>query len=266
MINFDRFPNNTRKILTMSYDDGKISDRRLVELFNKYGIRGTFHINAGYLNNDKLMRIADTEVCQMYKNHEISAHGYTHQSLGIAPKEQMVQEVWKDRLALESIAGYPVRGMSYPNGMYNDTVVDVLKACGIEYCRVVETTGEFSMPQDFMRWKGTCHHKQNLIETGRRFLEQPYKNRPHLMYVWGHSLEFDKDNNWDLIEEFCSMMSNKEDIWYATNIEIVDYVNAIKQLRFSADCSMVYNPTCYTLWFSKDEKPIEIHSGEQIKI
>ncbi len=266
MINFNMFPGETQKILTMSYDDGKTPDRRLVEIFNKYGIRGTFHINAGYLDNTSLDRIASDEVRELYKNHEISAHGYTHQSLGITPREMVIAETMKDRLALENLAGYPVRGMSYPNGLYTDETISILKACGIEYCRVVETTGGFSMPDDFMRWRGTCHHKQNLLELGKKFLEMPYKNRPHLMYVWGHANEFDKDNNWDLIEKFCSMMSDREDIWYATNIEITDYMNALKQLRFSADLSMVYNPTATELIISVDTIPVHIPPGKQISL
>ena len=37
------FPGGRHKVLTMSFDDGRLEDRRLVELFNRYGIRGTFH-------------------------------------------------------------------------------------------------------------------------------------------------------------------------------------------------------------------------------
>lgn len=266
MINFDRFPGNTRKILTMSYDDGKTPDRRLISIFNKYGIKGTFHINSGYLDNNSLNRIASSEVSKLYKGHEISAHGYTHQSLGITPREMVVAETIKDRLALEKLAGYPVRGMSYPNGLFTDESISILKACGIEYCRVMETTGNFKLPNDFMRWHGTCHHNQNLLELGKTFLEQPYKNRPHLMYVWGHANEFDRDNNWDLIETFCSMMSGKDDIWYATNIEIVDYLTALKQLRFSADRTMVYNPTATDLIISVMEEPVYIPAGKLINI
>lgn len=260
MINFDRFPNNKRKILTMSYDDGKVQDRKLVEIFNKYGIRGTFHVNGGYLPRPE--RIEPSEVKTLYKNHEVSAHGLTHQSLGISPRENIVQQVVKDRMILEKLVGYPVRGMSYPNGLYNDTVVDILKATGIEYCRVVETHKNFSLPQDFLRWQGTCHHNENLLELGKKFLDQPYKNRPHLMYVWGHSIEFERDDNWDLIENFCKMMSNKDDIWYATNIEIVDYMNALNNLKFSADCTMVYNPSAITLWISVDEEPVVLEPGK----
>jgi hypothetical protein len=86
------------------------------------------------------------------------------------------------------------------------------------------------------------------------------------MYVWGHSNEFDKDNNWALIESFCEIMSGKDDIWYATNIEIVDYMNALKQLRFSANLSMVYNPTALDLVISKDEKAVYIPAGKQISL
>ena len=34
------------KILTFSYDDGVTQDIRLVELFNKYGMKCTFNINS----------------------------------------------------------------------------------------------------------------------------------------------------------------------------------------------------------------------------
>ena len=33
------FPGGRHKVLTMSFDDGRVEDRRLVELFNRYGVR-----------------------------------------------------------------------------------------------------------------------------------------------------------------------------------------------------------------------------------
>ena len=41
------FPGGKHKVLTMSYDDGRDSDVRLVGIFNQYGIKGTFHLNSG---------------------------------------------------------------------------------------------------------------------------------------------------------------------------------------------------------------------------
>ena len=47
------FPLGKHKVLTMSYDDGKAADIRLTEIFRRYGIKGTFHLNAG-LYDDQL--------------------------------------------------------------------------------------------------------------------------------------------------------------------------------------------------------------------
>lgn len=39
------FPGGKFKVLTFSYDDGKIEDRRLVKLFNKFNLKATFNLN-----------------------------------------------------------------------------------------------------------------------------------------------------------------------------------------------------------------------------
>ena len=54
-VKFDLFPEGKTKALTMSYDDGQIFDRRLISIFNKYGIKGTFHLNSGILDRRILL-------------------------------------------------------------------------------------------------------------------------------------------------------------------------------------------------------------------
>ena len=85
-----------------------------------------------------------------------------------------------------------------------------------------------------------------------------------LFYVWGHSFEYDRDNNWNMIENFCCKVSDNDDIWYATNIEIFDYVMTQKSLIVSANGKIIKNPTALTLWFSKDEDVIKINPGETL--
>ena len=41
------------------------------------------------------------------------------------------------------------------------------------------------------------HLNHNLIENGKRFLELKKTQYMYMMYVWGHSYEFDRDNNWE---------------------------------------------------------------------
>ncbi len=114
-----------------------------------------------------------------------------------------------------------------------------------------------------MEWESTCHHNHNLIENGKRFFELKKTQYLYCMYVWGHSYEFDDKNNWEVIEEFCEMMANQEDIWYATNIEIVDYLDVVKAAQYSADGSFVYNPSFASLWIRVNDKEIiEVKGGE----
>jgi len=158
--------------------------------------------------------------------------------------------------------GYPVRGLAYPNGSYSPDIKSFLPYCGIEYARIVGNSNDFSIPVDFYEWKATCHHNHNLLKLAEQFLNFYKKQYLYLFYVWGHSYEFDNDNNWDLIEEFCKMVGNHPDIWYATNIEIVDYINAFRNLKFSAKGDFVFNPSAIDVWISVDDKIVKVDGGK----
>lgn len=258
------FPGGKHKALTMSYDDGKTEDRRLIEIFNEYGIKGTFNINGGFLTpelTEKYGRIPVGEFEKLYEGHEIASHTYTHPTIGRSPIEQVVQQVIEDRKSLEAVTGAPVRGLAYPNGSYSQTIKEVLPSLGIRYARVVGNTDNFQMPGDYYEWKATCHHNHNLLELGEKFVALHKTQYLYLMYVWGHSYEFSMQNNWDLIEKFCRLAGRKEDTWYATNIQIADYMDAAERLQYAADGSFVFNPSAQTVWISVHEAIQELPGG-----
>ena len=259
------FPSGKHKVLTMSYDDGQIHDKRLIEIFNKNGIKGTFHINSGLIEG-RPEKVTLDEVKDVYNGHEVSCHTIYHPTIERCPITQVVQQIIEDRKLLEDACGYPVRGMSYPNGSYSKEIVDALPACGIEYCRVVGSTDDFAMPENFLTWKATCHHSHNLMENARRFADLHKTQYLYMMYVWGHSYEFPRDDIWGLIEEFCEFIGGRDDIWYATNIEIVDYMNAAKNLKFTAKGDMVYNPSAITVWLSVDGNIVSVAPGETVDL
>ncbi len=263
-ISFDVYKDGKPKALTMSYDDGVTADLKLLDVFNRHGVRGTFHINAGYIGNKG--RLTREQVATAYAGHEIALHGYTHQALSVTPRERVISEVMRDREVLEDITGAPVRGMSYAYGSTSPDVETILRALGVAYCRRVQTTAAFTLPDDFLRWEGTCHHKNNLLHHADAFISAPRGWRAPLMYVWGHSYEFDNDNNWDLIEEFCQRVSNNPDVWYATNIEIVDYITAQRSLQFTAKQDVAHNPTALDVYISIDREPVRIPAGQTIRL
>ena len=263
------YPNGKRKALTFSYDDAQRFDRELVEIFNKYGVKGTFHLNSGTLSDTHdgtEFFISKEEVPTLYKGHEVAVHGVEHRNLPNLSKSQMVMEIEEDRKALEKLTGSFVQGMSYAFGSYNDQVVEVLKVLGIKYSRTVKATNGFFPPEDFLTWHPTCHHDGNLMELGKRFLNTPDYIELPLMYVWGHSFEFGNKNDYSVIDAFCEMMSGKEDIWYATNLEICDYINATRNQEFSADGMTMKNPTATSVWINTKEGIVEVKPGQVISL
>ena len=149
-----------RKALTFSYDDGIEQDRKLVEIFNRYGMKATFNLNTGIQSPESnfeiegvhINRMKQDGLAELYKGHEIATHGLTHATIKL---------------------------------------------------------------------KATCHHDDEMLfELAEKFIKaEPKEDEPMLFYVWGHSYEFDVNNNWDRIEKFCKMMAGRDDIFYGTNRE-----------------------------------------------
>ena len=61
-------------------------------------------------------------------------------------------------------------------------------------------------------------------------------------------------------------MGGHEDIWYATNMEIYDYVEAYRQLVLSADGTLAYNPTAKTVWLEREKTVYRIDPGQTCRI
>lgn len=270
---FMRFPEGRTRALTLSYDDGLEQDIRLIEIMRKNGLKGTFNINSGlyapegtvYKKGVRYRRMTKKQCQELYKDSgmEVAVHGHTHPYLEQLPVNICTQEVLKDRETLEADFDCIVRGMSYPFGTYNDQVVETLKRCGIVYSRTVAKTESFAIPTDWLRMPATCHHNHpRLMELAKSFVEESYDRAPALFYVWGHSYEFDVDDNWNVIEEFAEYIGNRAEIWYATNIEVYDYIAAYKQLQFSTDGKKVYNPTAITLYFESAGVKYRVAPGE----
>ena len=110
-----------------------------------------------------------------------------------------------------------------------------------------------------------------LMELAERFVTTEYKNHAQLFYLWGHSYEFESDNNWNVIESFAEYVGGKDDIWYATNIEIFEYIQAFNRLVWSADMSTVKNPSAIPVWVKagihdKGNKTIRIDGGCTVRL
>jgi peptidoglycan-N-acetylglucosamine deacetylase len=221
------FPQGKMKALTLSYDDGVEQDRKLVEILNRYGIKATFNLNSGIQsgssqwerNGITIRRMNVKALPALYMGHEIAVHSLTHPRLENLDEETIVNELEQDKINLERIFGTKMYGMAYPYGTFNDEVKKIVGRRGLLYARGVVSTFSFDIPKDLLAYQPTAIHTDTcLMELAETFIKLKPES-PQVFYLWGHSYEFDTDNNWQVIEDFCKLMANKDDIYYATNAQ-----------------------------------------------
>ena len=278
---FMRYPQGKPKAVTFSYDDGWKSDLRLAEIFKKHGFKATFNLNTKMWlsENERNLSVSDVKSL-LAAGHEIANHGAFHKALGITDRVAGIKDVLDGRQGLEEILGGIIRGYAYPDTMRNITgdnylrIKAFLEDLGMVYARLCgKDSDNFDLPDDFHAWYPNAHHDNpeifNYIE---KFNKMDVKSlyiasrHPRLFFVWGHSSEFESKGNWDRIEKICEMLSGKDDIWYASCIQIYEYVEAYNALRFSVDGNTVYNPTLIDVWFTDGYTDYKVRSGEMIKI
>lgn len=226
------YKNGFTKAITFSFDDGNIDDIRLIEILKKYGLKGTFNLCSGCLTESHSWTFNDVKYVKhinymdyphLYDGFEVATHSYRHPRLEQSDDNTVYNEIKLDQKLLECMFGYKIRGMALPFGSYNERTVEIIKDCGIKYCRTVKPTYNFDLAQDVILHP-TCHFKDSrLLELAEEFLNAEY-TEAKLFYIWGHSYELITEEDWAKFEEFCKMISGKKDIWYCNNIDVIDNI------------------------------------------
>ena len=225
-----------KKAITFSYDDGVTQDIRLIELLNKYGLKCTFNLNSELLaHRGTLIRnglrishykVHPEDVRSFYEGHEIAAHTLHHLNLTQLNEEDIIYEVETDRLNLSELVGYEVVGMAYPCGGVNndDRVAAIIKKnTGVKYSRTITTTSSFDLQENLYRFNPTTYHLdfEKMMQLGREFVALKPET-PKIFYIWGHSYEMDyRPDYWIRLEEFFQLISNRGDIFYGTNKDVL---------------------------------------------
>lgn len=227
---------NLKKAITFSYDDGVTQDVQMIELMNKYGIKGTFNLNSQLLGTGTFLTGKDYRICHykirpedvrmVYEGHEIAVHTLTHINLTTAEDPEVIRQVEQDRLNLSELAGYEVVGMAYPcGGVNNDDRVAALirEHTGVRYSRTTTTNQAFDIQDNLYRFNPTSYHHDfdSMTELARKFLEMK-PDKPQIFYIWGHSYEQDfRSDYWVKLEEFFQLISGHDDVFYGTNREVL---------------------------------------------
>lgn len=224
--------NGKMKAITFSFDDNVIQDIRTIEIMNKYGLKGTFNLNSGYMGQEgsadsigsgKYKRNDRCDIPKIYAGHEVAAHSVKHPTLTLLPDDEVISQVENDRVTLSEIVGYEVVGLAYPNGPFDDRVVNLIKKhTGIKYARTVISTYAFDEQSDLIQFNPTLHHMDGRIyEVCERFFASECSS-PQTLYIWGHAYEMDEvSGGWENFEKLCRFVSGKSDVFYGNNREVI---------------------------------------------
>ena len=228
--------NGKLKAVTFSFDDAVLQDKRVIDILNKYNLKATFNLNSAFLGfkdeyvaNGKTIRrdkFLPTEVKDMYAKHEVAVHTMSHAFLPHLADDTVTWQVEQDRKNLSELVGYEVVGMAYPCGGQNndDRVAAVIKnTTGVKYARTTVSTYNFDEQENLFRFNPTVYYVEveKMFELAEKFINLK-ADKPQIFYSWGHTYELDAGViDWEKFEELCKLISNKEDIFYGTNTEVL---------------------------------------------
>lgn len=280
--NFLRFPGGKAKAVTFSYDDGSKDDVRFLDVINKYNLKCTFNLVGELVESEERLTKDYIKENILAKGHEIAVHGYCHRAQNKIRPIEGIRDILDCRILLEREFGIIIRGMAFPDTAVNrfqepeayKRVKKYIEDLDIAYVRSAGGDNDkFNLPEEWHNWMPTVHHDNpQIFEYMEKFINLDVSKlyismrTPKLFYVWGHSFEFERNQNWEHLDEICQKISGKDDIWYATNMEIYEYVQAYNSLVYSADGTIVYNPTLFDIWFDIDGTMYFIKSGETITL
>ncbi len=279
------YPGFREKAITFSYDDWiPAEDAKFIGMLDNNGLKGTFNIVTSFLySNGAIDTNAVERSKNIYKNHEVISHSYTHPRMYLVRPEtfdgvvtnpmtydQVVADIRQSMTDMKTMFGTDCQGFVWPyldpveRSDYND-ILTAMKEMGIKYVRPTTERHDFKLPENWYEWKTTCHH-DNIDLYLDKFLALPEDGELDLMFVWGHTREFnasyqpDATNKirWDDMEERLEKIGARDDVWAATNTEIYTYVEATKAAVVDYNNDTITNNTDQTLYLRVNGAAITI--------
>ncbi len=141
------------RFITISVDDGHVTDLKAAELLNKYGLDATFYVP---VHNPERPVMPAAQIRELAVRFEIGAHTLNHVPLTSVSQARAWTEIVEGKHWLENTVGKAVLAFCYPRGKFNTTTALLVKKAGFVGAR----TCFFNLhdfPRDPFRWGVSTH-------------------------------------------------------------------------------------------------------------
>lgn len=218
------------RYVVLTFDDGTIYDQRFIELLNKYNIPCSFNLNAGlddfiwYFDNDKpIQRLKLDQVKDLYINHEVCSHSFTHPYFIDLNENQIIEQVNKDIQRLEKIFNREITTFAFPFTEWNDEIINIIiEKTKIKNIRISKISDDY-LPQDrFHIHLNAFYDDYDIYKKLEEYSKNNLENS--LFTIVGHSYEFEVKNDWDKIENLLKYLSSNKDIIVTTLEEAINNI------------------------------------------
>jgi len=233
------------RIVTTSWDDNSILNKKLLRILNRFKAKGTFYISGVDDHGNSLEEKKTQCMVLDIKNsgHEIGVHGKNH--IDLTKCQNLRLEIRDFKKELEEMLNQEIRSFSYPYGKFDDFVKNYVKESGFEYARTVQNF-EINYPKDsysagtsiyvsrtislwervrfvlkffplgttkFMTWMGMS-----------RLLFDIVYQQGGVFHLWGHAHDLEEQMQWDKLVILLRYINRRKGIKYVTNGEILEHV------------------------------------------
>ncbi len=264
------YPGGKKKAFSVTYDDGVLQDIRFVGLLEKYGLRGTFNLNAGLMQEEfewthesgmKVRRLPESAARTLYAGHEVASHTFSHPYLEGMPKEAIMREMADDRKALSELFGREIPGFAVPFDYYSDQIRECAAACGFEYARISEESGNYTPGTDYFGWKaGIFHLSPNFAAYVDGFFETDEELA--VCQIVGHTYDLDAEGMWEQMEDIFRRVKEDPDVLPMTTIQLIRYLKAMNGLKRTEGGAV--NLSGMELWLRDGERIVCLRPGEAV--
>jgi peptidoglycan/xylan/chitin deacetylase (PgdA/CDA1 family) len=231
--------------VTVSVDDGHVTDMRTAELLAKYGIRATFYVPA---RNPERPVISEGQIRQLATSFELGGHTMNHAPLNCVPLVTAWEEVSSGKVWLEDVLGRRVTSFCYPRGKYSRRIAATVKKAGFLGARTC-FLNRHDFPADPYSWgvstQGRDHSR--VIQLRHALLEHNFRGAlnflrihrgttdwaTHFSYalewvringgvahLYFHSWEIDEAGEWNKLDRVLRQIRAQTDLRRVTNGEL----------------------------------------------
>ena len=172
---------NLDKVVAMSFDDGYRNNHTdAFPLLKKYNAKASFYVvhrdigKTIYMDNDRLLEL-------LANGMEIGSHTINHAPLALIDPKYLPWEVGSAKKFIEkNLDGYILKGIAYPNGGYNEKVIESVREYNFSY----GLTGKVgaNTHQSFQKAPYELQ-RISIVDDGNGL--EGFKRRLERAYLWG---------------------------------------------------------------------------------